>query len=570
MEEPTVTLAFPTLKRTTWIEKNVQLLSKDPRIIEIIYEEGTIPVSLARQHLLNKAKGEYILWIDDDVELHENPLSIFFKHMQDTIAGVAASTIELDTTYYMNETHRRLLPIIYKKMKSSFNCGLYRTKDILEIGGFNTALNAGEDNDVNVRLRKKGKEILGIRNLTVTHHSSRSFEKELGYFQGMKYLYNTYGFFENECSQIHAGKIRTNIVKFGVSPSLFFQEKKKSLLQRIRGKRDALYYLYDNILYWINPEFRKPRNVGLLVTENCFFKCKSCTFWKKKKPETDLAILKQIIDKIATFGIPSITLVGGEPLSRPDIGEIIRYIKQKEIEVTIITNGALGKAKFKELLEIDTISVSTDGMEKTHDELRGVTCWSKNMDLLFELKHKYHKDVNIGFVVQEKNKDDFKPLTSMLKDIGIHAHIMCFNAGGMGQPEIKQDYTSTLKYLLDHKNELILRDEQVEYLQLVYHKLNIEAIKQRCDGPNTKLMIDSKGNIFPCSAWNKPIGNILEVSSFKEVWNSYKPLRQQIINGNHEYCKKCTSCELTNNFIRGKQYCKAVLKRQRQKVGISL
>ncbi|MFA6888685.1 MAG: SPASM domain-containing protein, partial [Candidatus Woesearchaeota archaeon] len=233
------------------------------------------------------------------------------------------------------------------------------------------------------------------------------------------------------------------------------------------------------------------------------------------------------------------------------------------------TNGALGKTKLKELLLVETIYISTDGMEKTHDSLRGVTCWSKNMDLLFELKNKYNKDVNIGFVVQEKNKLDFKPLTHMLKDMGIHAHVMCFNAGGMGQPEIKQNYTASLKYLLDTKKEQILRDEQIAYLTLVYNKFNTFTPKQRCDGPNTKLMIDSKGNIFPCSAWNKPIGNILKSSSFENIWNSYKPLRQQIIKGNHDYCKKCTSCELTNNFVRGKEYCKNVMRRQLKKIGIS-
>ncbi|MFA6888185.1 MAG: glycosyltransferase, partial [Candidatus Woesearchaeota archaeon] len=334
MTTHTVSVAFPTLQKTTWIEKNVELLSKDKNIIEFIYEEGTKPVSQARQNILEKAKGDYILWIDDDVELHENPLPKLFKHLNENVAGVAASTIELDKTYYMNETHRRLLPPIYKKMKSSFNCGLYDRKKLLEINGFNTSLVAGEDNDVNVRLRKKGKEIIGIRDLIVTHHSSRNFEKELGYFQGIKYLYNTYGFFENECSQITVGKIKTNIIKFQVSPAEFFKEKKKSIIQRIYGKENAIYQLYDNLIYWINPELRKPRNVGLLVTENCFFRCKSCTFWKEKKPETDLATMKHIIDKIAAFGIPSITLVGGEPLSRPDIGEIIQYIKDKKIECT--------------------------------------------------------------------------------------------------------------------------------------------------------------------------------------------------------------------------------------------
>ena len=147
---------------------------------------------------------------------------------------------------------------------------------------------------------------------------------------------------------------------------------------------------------------------------------------------------------------------------------------------------------------------------------------------------------------------------------------MCYNTGGMGQPDSVMRYEDKIEYILQNKEKYKLREEQLEYLNLVVKTFKKEVKNQKCFGPNHKIMIDAKGNVYPCSAWSEGIANIHDYKTFKELWNlpAYKNLRIKMKKGTNEFCQNCHSCELTNNFVLGNSYNKKLAKRFINKLNI--
>lgn len=553
MNMTTISVLIPYLEKTEYMVFNKKLLEQDPRILEFITLEGISPISKARQHLLKQAKGDYVLWIDSDVELINNPLNEMLSYFSQNVAGVCATTIEMDKTYMFDSAVRKCLPKVYHKKKSHFNCGLFKKKYLFDIGGFDTKLIAAEDNDLQIRLNKAGYHVLGLKKVTVLHHSSRSFEKEKWYFEGYKTLFNKHGFCENECDQVDLFSNKFRFEKLKSAPVQCLLEMIKGKIKKNKNRLRLLPEIWYNLLIGLNPELIKSKESGLLITENCMFKCKSCTYWKNKTADLSKEQIFKIVDNLVEFGIKKIVLVGGEPLIRNDLGDIINYIKMKKIKCGMITNGFFGSKRLTELLKLDFINVSIDGLEKTHDTLRDMKgAWNRAVNILFELKKRYNKEVSVSFVLQEKNYKEFKLLHEFLNNFEIPLYILCYSSGGMGQPKNKGDYSSAVKYLLE-QNSSYLKVEQREYLNLILNKFLKHPLKQCCITPNIKFMIGGKGDLYPCSAWDKPIGNVLN-QSLEQIWRRYSNLRKQIFQGNHHYCEKCVSCELINNFVSGNPY----------------
>ncbi|KKS70814.1 MAG: hypothetical protein UV41_C0012G0004 [Candidatus Daviesbacteria bacterium GW2011_GWA2_42_7] len=116
-----------------------------------------------------------------------------------------------------------------------------------------------------------------------------------------------------------------------------------------------------------------PLTVVLNVTSRCTLQCGYCygQYFKSKQKDFSTKELLGLVDSLGKLGTRSITLGGGEPLTRGDIGKIIKRIKLNGIECGFNTNGTLIPLRIKELKNADMICVSLDGPEKVNDLNRG-------------------------------------------------------------------------------------------------------------------------------------------------------------------------------------------------------
>lgn len=95
---------------------------------------------------------------------------------------------------------------------------------------------------------------------------------------------------------------------------------------------------------------------------------------------TEQALL--LIRDLKRSGTKRVTLFGGEPLLRDDIGLIIDEVKSCGMHCSLTTNGILIKKRMAEIKKLDQLSVSLDGGEDSHDRCRGAGTWQQAMNAI--------------------------------------------------------------------------------------------------------------------------------------------------------------------------------------------
>jgi radical SAM protein with 4Fe4S-binding SPASM domain len=113
------------------------------------------------------------------------------------------------------------------------------------------------------------------------------------------------------------------------------------------------------------------------VTLRCDLTCRHCASraGRARPDELSTAEALDLVLQMADLGVREVTLIGGEAYLRDDWTEIVRALVSAGITCSMTTGGrALDAARARAAREagIAAVSVSVDGLEDTHDALRGV------------------------------------------------------------------------------------------------------------------------------------------------------------------------------------------------------
>jgi len=115
----------------------------------------------------------------------------------------------------------------------------------------------------------------------------------------------------------------------------------------------------------------RPLLVNIEATHRCNLQC---TFCDKAHPDApvmpgDRALA--LLDDLARAGTLSVCFDGGEALTHPDLGRMVRRAKDRGLRVAISTNGTLIPSRLDDLRGVDVLKVSLDGRREVHDRGRG-------------------------------------------------------------------------------------------------------------------------------------------------------------------------------------------------------
>jgi len=143
------------------------------------------------------------------------------------------------------------------------------------------------------------------------------------------------------------------------------------------------------ITYIINRQiFKKstPLIAGLTVTNKCNLRCRHCRVIDREAEDLSLGEAITILDSFYKEGGRTVYLQGGEPFIWHDrqhnLEDIVEYAHEKGfLAVVIYTNGTMSIKT-----SADTVFISVDGLQKTHDYLRGET-FDKIMENICESQH---------------------------------------------------------------------------------------------------------------------------------------------------------------------------------------
>ncbi|MFC2014086.1 radical SAM/SPASM domain-containing protein [Chloroflexota bacterium] len=87
------------------------------------------------------------------------------------------------------------------------------------------------------------------------------------------------------------------------------------------------------------PESQSPYIVDWAITDKCNLSCRHCRGMSHAEISTSRA--RKLIDEIAELKPDWVIIEGGEPLLRQDLFELLGMMRQRQLEVHLITNGML-------------------------------------------------------------------------------------------------------------------------------------------------------------------------------------------------------------------------------------
>jgi len=109
---------------------------------------------------------------------------------------------------------------------------------------------------------------------------------------------------------------------------------------------------------------KTPINVMWRINNRCNSRCTYCNIPHRKQKEPTTSQILNLIDQMKKAGTQRIGFVGGEPLVRNDMEEIIEYCKTKGIYTTMVTNGYLVPNNISLLKKLDHLIISFDGKKR--------------------------------------------------------------------------------------------------------------------------------------------------------------------------------------------------------------
>lgn len=126
-----------------------------------------------------------------------------------------------------------------------------------------------------------------------------------------------------------------------------------------------------------------PFSVTLNVTTACNLRCAYCDIPRQPRQEPPLADLRRLVRALGPDTLHW-NLTGGEPLRRPDLGEIVDAIKDTEAPtyLTMFSNGHDLRARRDAVRRVDEVFLTLDGSPAYHDARRGRGAHAATLDAM--------------------------------------------------------------------------------------------------------------------------------------------------------------------------------------------
>ncbi len=173
---------------------------------------------------------------------------------------------------------------------------------------------------------------------------------------------------------------------------------------------------------------KKPILVFWETTKACPLACSHCraqAISHSMPGELDSDASRRLIEQVASFGTPPpiLVLTGGDIMMRPDKFELIKYASDLGIRVAIspAVSEHLSDKSLDEMyrLGVRSASISLDGIDKTHDLVRGIDGhYSHTLEAISRLlAHGF--SVQVNSTVMRTTYRDLPAVAEKLLDLGV-------------------------------------------------------------------------------------------------------------------------------------------------------
>ena len=309
-----------------------------------------------------------------------------------------------------------------------------------------------------------------------------------------------------------------------------------------------------------------PTQVHLSVIDRCFLPCNHCDIWKNTDKELPTEFWIDAIDRLGSWCAPAgMNFVGGEPLMRTDLEQLIRHASQWGFDTSFNTNAWLvtpNRARTIAESNVGLVYVSLDGFsESTVDVSRGKKgSFQKALEAV-DLLQSNGVRVAIASVLHAQNQHEVPQLLDWVQSRGmtIIFQPLYQNFGNVeynpdwwresdyfpNDPEASDSIARCLDWLTAEsmRSDSILNSPtQFQAMKLYFTSPSTDA-GVSCRAGHSDISIDPQGRVRLCYFLD-PVGDLNSDRPLSEIWNQYTTMQRR-----WQVSRCSRSCSLLNcNF----------------------
>lgn len=301
------------------------------------------------------------------------------------------------------------------------------------------------------------------------------------------------------------------------------------------------------------------------LTRKCNLVCKHCFVSSSPKGlyGSNTEDLKKMIDDLVDCAVIDVRFTGGEPTVRDDWFEVLSYAKEKNLQISMNTNGVYDDSDEVisriASLNLNQVTISLDGNSRSHNYMRGNGNYERTIESIIKMAKAGIK-VRTNTVLTKLN---YKEIPEIIEAIASYVHEMnFFHMRPVGRGISQNNFSLTFEDHFDsaiktidlrskYPNVSIMHFEQ-SYRERSVNKSKVAALDDALSHGNTTINIDCFGGVWP-NGYNTyqdtkmHLGNLL-VEGLHKIWNDSEKLDtirswyNSVLNqckSCNEYCTRC-------------------------------
>ncbi len=316
-------------------------------------------------------------------------------------------------------------------------------------------------------------------------------------------------------------------------------------------------------------------SIGLNITNDCNLRCKYCYASAGEKVNsdykfTDFNYIEKYLSEAREFISDNcyLQLTGGEPfLNKELVFNVLDLCeKLKYPSITINSNGILLSDMVVQRLtkykNIKNITISVDGSEDIHDDIRGKGSYLQALNAIDVLK-KYKIPITASMTVHNGNLKYLKKFSCYCKENNVTMFVNpMFPIGRCSENNLEPVdifhlFCQCKKLYINNNDEKLLDGT---FLRTIICPLRDLRSKHYCGTGLSSVFMDVDGSVYPCVntiGLDVFRGGNIQTEKFRTIWldsNVFNGIRKNIDVDINDDCNKCELKYICAGFCRGMNY----------------
>ncbi|MBT6691003.1 radical SAM protein [Candidatus Parcubacteria bacterium] len=306
-----------------------------------------------------------------------------------------------------------------------------------------------------------------------------------------------------------------------------------------------------------------PNLMSFAVNDTCNVNCEHCSFFEsaddRSRQILTLDQSKKLIEDAQELGVSVINIVGGEPLLRDDLPEIVSSI-DKDLSIAILfTNGWFLEEKAEQLKQsgLDGVYISMDSANREeHDKRRRKDGLFDKALAGIQAAKKAGLTVGLSCTISE---DDFrsgrlKAIIELGQELGVH-EVLVFDMVPVGRAKSRDDLIDNRAWIEEMITFSKKYNKDKSYPGVLIYAYATSYRSTGCSGGTSYFYASPYGDISPCDFNHAGFGNILQKPLYKiwdelsthphfsqATWQGCKMKDSEFLNASDKKQSGCSGC----------------------------